>query len=377
MEGPERPSSDAAAPAPVTFGGSSPIFRVRDLDAGVAYYVERLGFAVDWRYPGSIACVSRGRVSLFLCEGDQGTPVAWAWVGVSDAAALHDELRARGATVRQPPTNFSWAFELQVEDLDGNVLRCGSESKPGVAYGPWMDMDGVLWALTDAGSWERLSTAGVDTAGVAKAGVVTAWPQAVSHVVTTPAVSTPAVTTPAVPGLLDQATTFRTEAERARKAGDLAGARRLYEAAVARLRRVDAPLELAHALRHLGDVLVEDRQAQLARPHHAEALALARAHEAAPLELANAVRALAVVEQLLGDAPASRRLWEEAARLYQQVGVREGLAESAAWSARLAWRANDLGRARDWLAAARRAADATNDAGTWKFVREVGLELGG
>ena len=35
----------------------------------------------------------------------------------------------RGAPIRLPPTNFSWALEIQVEDPDGNVLRFGSEPR--------------------------------------------------------------------------------------------------------------------------------------------------------------------------------------------------------------------------------------------------------
>jgi catechol 2,3-dioxygenase-like lactoylglutathione lyase family enzyme len=176
------PSPGPAPTAAVTFGGVCPIFRVADLDAAVAYYVERLGFAVDWHYPGSIASVTRGAVSLFLCANDQGTPVAWAWVGVSDAEALHEELRARGATIRQPPANFDWALELQVEDPDGNVLRLGSAPKPGVPFGPWKDMNGALWYPTagEGGGWGGYGDggsgycgsrdAGADTAGVDTAG---------------------------------------------------------------------------------------------------------------------------------------------------------------------------------------------------------------
>ncbi|MDF1502362.1 glyoxalase superfamily protein [Roseisolibacter sp. H3M3-2] len=276
--------------AGVVFGGVCPIFRVAALDAAVAYYVERLGFAVDWHYPGSIASVTRGGVSLFLSENDQGTPVTWAWVGVSDAEALHEELRARGATIRQPPTNFAWALELQVEDPDGNVLRLGSDPKPGVAHGPWKDMNGVLWRVADDGSWTS-DTAGVVTAGVDTAGVVTT-----TGAGTTPAVSTPAPTTPAV------------SAE-----------------------------ERARTLRSAAESAVRD-----------------------------------------GDHTRARTLWEAAARAYEAVGDTPGLAVSAAWSARMAWRSNnDLTRAREWLAAARKASDATDDPSVWKLVREIGLELGG
>jgi hypothetical protein len=90
-----------------------------------------------------------------LSEGDQGHPGTWVWIGVEDAAQLHDEYRARNAHIRHPPANYEWAYEMQVSDLDGNVLRMGSDSKPNLPTGPWLDMDGVTWKLTDAGRWER------------------------------------------------------------------------------------------------------------------------------------------------------------------------------------------------------------------------------
>ncbi|HZO83644.1 MAG TPA: hypothetical protein VFC26_00385, partial [Verrucomicrobiae bacterium] len=36
-------------------------------------------------------------------------------------------------------------LEMQVEDPDGNVLRIGSEPKPGEPYGQFLDAKSVLW----------------------------------------------------------------------------------------------------------------------------------------------------------------------------------------------------------------------------------------
>jgi hypothetical protein len=104
-----------------------------------------LGFTIDWHYEGIIASVNRDQCCIFLSEGDQGHPGAWTWIGVPDAAALHDELRARGATIRHPPTSYPWAYEMQVADLDGNVLRLGSEARHDQPPGPWLDMYGRSW----------------------------------------------------------------------------------------------------------------------------------------------------------------------------------------------------------------------------------------
>jgi hypothetical protein len=91
--------------------GVTPILRVRSLAASIDYYTGVLSFKLDWQSPGILASVSRGRCCIFLCEGDQGNPGAWVWIGVSDAEALFDEYRAKGAKVRHPPTNYPWARE--------------------------------------------------------------------------------------------------------------------------------------------------------------------------------------------------------------------------------------------------------------------------
>ena len=71
-----------------------------------------------------------------LSVGDQGNPPAWVWIGVGDTQALRDEYVAKGARIRMEPTNFPWALEMHVEDLDGNVLRMGSEPLPDHVVGP-------------------------------------------------------------------------------------------------------------------------------------------------------------------------------------------------------------------------------------------------
>jgi catechol 2,3-dioxygenase-like lactoylglutathione lyase family enzyme len=113
-----------------------PILRVARLETSVAYYVERLGFRVDWR-AGGTASVSRDGKAIMLCEGAQGNAGTWVWIGIEDCAALHQELRAQGADIRMPPANFSWALEMHVADPDGHVLRFGSEPLPDRPFVAW------------------------------------------------------------------------------------------------------------------------------------------------------------------------------------------------------------------------------------------------
>ena len=130
----------------VEFEGVNPILRVRSVESSVEHYTNALGFELQWGTP-FFACVARGKCALFLSQGDQGNEGAWVWIGVSDASALHDEFVVSGVKIRHPPTNYPWAWEFQVEDPDGNVLRCGSESHEDEPYGEWLDMYGVRWDL--------------------------------------------------------------------------------------------------------------------------------------------------------------------------------------------------------------------------------------
>jgi catechol 2,3-dioxygenase-like lactoylglutathione lyase family enzyme len=149
-----------ATKAATEFECINPILRVSDLEASIEYYVRVLGFKVDWHYEDVIASVSRDQCHIFLCEGDQGNPGSWVWIGVGDAEALFEEYKSKGAKVRNPPGNFPWAYEMQIEDLDGNVLRMGSEPKPGAVDGKWRDMRGDLWERTPEGANRRVSKEG-------------------------------------------------------------------------------------------------------------------------------------------------------------------------------------------------------------------------
>lgn len=147
-----------AGKATTYFECVSPILPVSDVQASVNYYVNVLGFKVDWQ-TGGFASVSRGHCRLMLAQGEQGNPGTWVWVGVGDTDLLFQEYCAKGAKIRHPPTNYTWAYEMQVFDLDGNVLRLGSEQKANEPLGEWLDENGVLWKQTSEGNWVRTETA--------------------------------------------------------------------------------------------------------------------------------------------------------------------------------------------------------------------------
>ena len=128
-----------------SFGSPMPVFRVQDVDASIAYYKDALGFELRWRAGDTFGCVVRDKCSIFLTNDNQSQPRMWVWIGVQDVRALHGDLVASGAKIRNPPNNFEWALEMQVEDLDGNVLRIGSDPEKEKPLRVWRDGDGIGW----------------------------------------------------------------------------------------------------------------------------------------------------------------------------------------------------------------------------------------
>ena len=115
-----------------------PILDVRDVEAALRFYVERLGFQLDFRYeedPNNYAGVRRGGVSLHMqwqhednfSNGKAGN--LRVRIIVDDPDALFEEYRAAGALdegsrVRATP----WGTrEFGLRDPDGNSLTFYSD----------------------------------------------------------------------------------------------------------------------------------------------------------------------------------------------------------------------------------------------------------
>jgi len=117
--------------AKVGFECVIPILRVNNLAASIRYYVDVLGFKVDWggEVESSFASVSRDGRAIMLAQGEQGQPGTWLWIGVEDIEPLFAEYKATSVKFREQPTNYPWAYEMKIEDPDGHVLRFGSDTK--------------------------------------------------------------------------------------------------------------------------------------------------------------------------------------------------------------------------------------------------------
>ena len=104
-----------------------------NVDQAVAYYVNTLGFTLDWGdHQGGIAGISRGNCRLFVTNrvfresyGNQG-PILF-WLNLDSKAAV-DELfaqwKAARANIVSEPEDKPWNLrEFIVGDLDGNLIR--------------------------------------------------------------------------------------------------------------------------------------------------------------------------------------------------------------------------------------------------------------
>ena len=115
----------------------TPFFIVKDLQASIAYYVERFGFHLEFQGPeGGVyyGQVGRDEAGIMLkaiapdvvpCPNHTRHPWArWdAYIYTLDPDALYDEFRQRGATFVKELSYIDeglWGFE--VTDADGYVL---------------------------------------------------------------------------------------------------------------------------------------------------------------------------------------------------------------------------------------------------------------
>ena len=111
------------------FEHATPILSVADMKRSLRYYLHVLGFSnAEWGND-EFTCVSRDGANIYLCQGGQGNPVTWVWLGVEDVEALYEEYKASGARILHAPASLPWAREIKVEDPDGHVLRFGSDPR--------------------------------------------------------------------------------------------------------------------------------------------------------------------------------------------------------------------------------------------------------
>lgn len=110
-----------------------PTLRITDEARSRAFYVEGLGFTVDWEHrfePGFpvFMQISRGGRSLYLSQHRDDCQVGGlVYLYVSDVDAWHAAAVAAGLALSGPPESQPWGVrDFRLTDPDGNQLNIGT-----------------------------------------------------------------------------------------------------------------------------------------------------------------------------------------------------------------------------------------------------------
>lgn len=115
----------------------TPQLRSTNWERSRAFYVDGLGFTVDWihqfelRLPVFAGITLEGR-TLFITEHRGDCEVGGAvYILMDDVDAFYRTLVARGVRVLEPPEEAPWGVrEMMVVDPDGNRLRFANPQAP-------------------------------------------------------------------------------------------------------------------------------------------------------------------------------------------------------------------------------------------------------
>jgi uncharacterized glyoxalase superfamily protein PhnB len=117
----------------MTFPAAVPEIPAADADTAAAYYVNTLGFSLDWGDDeGGIAGISRGNCRLFITNrsfrnscGNTGPIVFWLNLqSKAEVDGLFTEWKTAGVKIVAEPEDKPWKLrEFMAADLDGNLIR--------------------------------------------------------------------------------------------------------------------------------------------------------------------------------------------------------------------------------------------------------------
>ena len=126
------------------FDGMRPVLSVENISKSIKYYVDTLGFSLNFAWDGSklkfldegeegkvdFAQVGFGAALIMLCEKEQGQPGMWIHLDLNSADKLnelHEKWREAGAKITETPSVRPWGtYEMRLEDMDGHTFRISS-----------------------------------------------------------------------------------------------------------------------------------------------------------------------------------------------------------------------------------------------------------
>jgi catechol 2,3-dioxygenase-like lactoylglutathione lyase family enzyme len=111
-------------------------YLVRDVDAAIAFYVDKLGFALIERWGPPFAMVGRGDLTLWLSGpgssasralADGAVPSSGGWnrlvLETEDLGTLVDRVRSAGVRFRSDIVSGPGGRQILVEDPSGNPIE--------------------------------------------------------------------------------------------------------------------------------------------------------------------------------------------------------------------------------------------------------------
>ena len=107
-----------------------PVIPVSSLRRGVEFYIDVLGFVLDWGgADGDTMCsVSRDGHCIMLRQQAEIQSPSCVWIGL-ESDRLFSEYRDKGVVILQEPENHPWAYDMKIQDPDGNILWLGTGPK--------------------------------------------------------------------------------------------------------------------------------------------------------------------------------------------------------------------------------------------------------
>jgi catechol 2,3-dioxygenase-like lactoylglutathione lyase family enzyme len=110
------------------FEAITPRFPVADVETALAYYLDKLGFSLGWKWgsPLTHANVCRDAISLDLISmPPESRGTAMAYVAVAGVDAYYEALTARGVDASAIGDRDYGMRDFEVVDPDGNRLAFG------------------------------------------------------------------------------------------------------------------------------------------------------------------------------------------------------------------------------------------------------------
>ena len=111
----------------------NPYLVVSDLSTSLKYYLEILGFNLYVETP-NLGIVEHDGHQIHLFQIDRDISPHRVWIGIDDVGEYYQTLMVNEAHISQEPQNFSWAYQMIVEDPDGNKLIYGSAPREDLPF---------------------------------------------------------------------------------------------------------------------------------------------------------------------------------------------------------------------------------------------------